>query len=103
MQLQQKRFADIVFKLLKFRLKILKSAVSTLSKCNASWKNAKFPAEQKKFKFGTENALFGCFWIRILKDYCTIKTPEFVKRPNFEEKQKSLNSETKILYLGILE
>ena len=35
-----KRFADIVFKLLKFRFKFLKSAVLTLSKCNASRKTS---------------------------------------------------------------
>ena len=33
---------------------------------------AKFRKKAKMSKFGNTNALFGCFWARILKNYCHI-------------------------------
>ena len=42
-----------------------KSALLNLSNCKILWK-------MKISKFGTKSALFGYFWVRILKNYCHI-------------------------------
>ena len=64
-------------------------------------------------KFGTKNALFGCFWARILENYCHIwnqqlgisliaKFCEEAKMPKLETKNTLFGFVwTKMPYLGI--
>ena len=64
-------------------------------------------------KFGTKSAFFGCFWARILKNYCHIwnqhlrnsviaKFSEETKMPKFRTKNAIFaNFWPKVPYLGI--
>ena len=55
---------------------------------------AKFGAKIKILKFGTENALFGYFWARTLKNTIVrfeISTFKYVYLQNLTKKQKCLN------------
>ena len=58
---------------------------------------AKFHEKTKMPKFGTKNALFGYFWVRILKNYCHIwnQHPRIRIITKFGEKMKFPKFETK--------
>ena len=63
----------------------------------------KFCPEEKILKFGTKNALFGCFAQQVLKTVFTfeIRRLEFVLLQNLVQKQKFLNVGQKMPDLGI--
>ena len=62
----------------------------------------KFREKMKMPKFGTKNALFGYFWVRILKNYCHIwnQHPQICLFPKFRGKTNILKFETKNAWFG---
>ena len=99
---RKSNLGPIMFYLGIFTLELEKTIVISEIQHPQICRNAKIHAKQKFFKFGTENALFGYFWVVILKDWQQMgnQHSQFCQNAKFRAKIKIFKFWTKNALFG---